>query len=37
MDKTLGGIRLVLVSVLLLAGCGSQEEDLPPESPESVV
>ncbi|BCB07133.1 hypothetical protein HHSLTHF2_10230 [Vreelandella venusta] len=37
MHKTLGGIRLVLVSVLLLAGCGGQEEDLPPESPESVV
>ncbi|MGM0832968.1 hypothetical protein M0220_02830 [Halomonas qinghailakensis] len=31
MHKTLGGISFVLVSVLLLAGCGSQEEESPSE------
>ncbi|WP_083002021.1 hypothetical protein [Halomonas sp. GT] len=37
MHKTLGGISLVLVSVLLLASCGGQEEESPSEPPEPVV
>lgn len=36
MHKTLGGISIVLVSALLLAGCGSQEEEQTEVQPEAV-
>lgn len=36
MHKTLGGISIVLVSALLLAGCGSQEEEQSAVQPEAV-
>ncbi|RUR33447.1 hypothetical protein ELY33_03555 [Vreelandella andesensis] len=37
MHKTLGGISLVLASVLLLTGCGGQEEEPTSVPPEAVV
>ncbi|MBR2513585.1 MAG: hypothetical protein IKE45_06110 [Halomonas sp.] len=36
MHKTLGGISIVLVSALLLAGCGGQEEEQTEVQPEAV-
>lgn len=36
MHKTLGGISIVLVSALLLAGCGGQEEEQIEVQPEAV-